>query len=55
MGGSTVSAAITEATGASRAKLREMHNALGDLGDVAQACRRTQVRSDVSKHLQSIL
>lgn len=29
-------------TGTSRAKLREMYNELGDLGDVAQACRHTQ-------------
>lgn len=29
-------------TGTSRAKLREMYNELGDMGDVAQACRHTQ-------------
>ncbi len=28
--------------GTSRAKLREMYNELGDMGDVAQACRHTQ-------------
>ncbi|KAL0029207.1 hypothetical protein WJX79_003015 [Trebouxia sp. C0005] len=42
VGGSTVAAAVVEATGTSRAKLREMYNELGDLGDVAQACRHTQ-------------
>ncbi|KAA6428449.1 MAG: DNA ligase [Trebouxia sp. A1-2] len=33
VGGSTVAAAVVEATGTSRAKLREMYNELGDLGD----------------------
>ncbi|DBB01067.1 hypothetical protein WJX77_004280 [Trebouxia sp. C0004] len=42
VGGSTVAAAVVEATGTSRAKLREMYNELGDMGDVAQACRHTQ-------------
>ena len=28
--------------GTSRSKLREMYNELGDMGDVAQACRHTQ-------------
>ena len=28
--------------GTSRARLREMYNELGDMGDVAQACRHTQ-------------
>lgn len=42
IGGSMVSAAIVEATGTPRAKLREMYNNVGDLGDVAQACRQTQ-------------
>lgn len=32
-------------TGTSRAKLREMYNELGDMGDVAQACRHTQASS----------
>ena len=32
-------------TGTSRARLREMYNELGDMGDVAQACRHTQVSS----------
>ena len=30
----------------SRARLREVYKQLGDLGDVAQACRSRQVRSD---------
>lgn len=38
--------AITEATGVTRAKLRDMFNRLGDLGDVAQACRHKQVAPD---------
>lgn len=42
VGGSTVAAAVVEATGTSRAKLREMYAELGDMGDVAQACRHTQ-------------
>ncbi|GAB4816048.1 hypothetical protein N2152v2_003094 [Parachlorella kessleri] len=42
VGGSTVSAAIVEATGVSKGRLRDMHNQLGDIGDVAQACKRTQ-------------
>lgn len=44
VGGSTVAAAVGEATSVSRARLREMYNTMGDLGDVAQACKRTQVR-----------
>ncbi|KAK9840432.1 hypothetical protein WJX74_009841 [Apatococcus lobatus] len=42
VGGSTVAAAIVEATGAQRSRLREMYKDHGDLGDVAQACRHTQ-------------
>ena len=42
IGGSTVAGAITEATGVSRAKLHSLYNKLGDLGDVAQACRHNQ-------------
>ncbi|KAI5056524.1 hypothetical protein GOP47_0028342 [Adiantum capillus-veneris] len=42
IGGSTVSAAIIEATGTQKSKIKEMYNATGDLGDVAQACRQTQ-------------
>ncbi|KAK9865080.1 hypothetical protein WJX84_011403 [Apatococcus fuscideae] len=42
VGGSTVAAAIVEATGAQRSRLREMYKEHGDLGDVAQACRHTQ-------------
>lgn len=34
--------ACTVVAGTSRAKLREMYNELGDMGDVAQACRHTQ-------------
>ena len=44
IGGSTVAGAITEATGVSRAKLHTLYNKLGDLGDVAQACRHNQAR-----------
>ena len=43
VGGSTVAAAITEATGVSRARIREMYQQLGDLGDVAAKCKLTQV------------
>jgi hypothetical protein len=32
IGGSTVAAAISDATGTQRAKLREMYNIMGDLG-----------------------
>lgn len=42
IGGSTVAAAVSEATGVTRAKLREMYNELGDLGDVAAKCKHTQ-------------
>ena len=34
--------AISEATGVTRAKLHSLYNKLGDLGDVAQACRHNQ-------------
>ncbi|KAK9829240.1 hypothetical protein WJX72_004715 [[Myrmecia] bisecta] len=43
VGPSIVAAAVAEATGITRAKLRDMHNQLGDMGDVAQACRHTQM------------
>lgn len=33
IGGSTVAAAISEATGTPRAKLRDMYNTMGDLGN----------------------
>lgn len=46
IGGATVAAAISEATGVSRGRLREMHNTMGDLGDVAQACRQNQASQD---------
>ena len=39
------------AAGTSRAKLREMYNELGDMGDVAQACRHTQVSVQHVHHL----
>ena len=42
LGGSTVAAAVSEATGVTRTKLREMYNELGDLGDVAAKCKHTQ-------------
>eukprot|EP00191_Tetraselmis_sp_GSL018_P013531 CAMPEP_0177586320 /NCGR_PEP_ID=MMETSP0419_2-20121207/5006_1 /TAXON_ID=582737 /ORGANISM="Tetraselmis sp., Strain GSL018" /LENGTH=1454 /DNA_ID=CAMNT_0019076197 /DNA_START=342 /DNA_END=4706 /DNA_ORIENTATION=+ len=43
VGGSTVAAAVVEATGTTRQRLRELYRDLGDLGDVAQSCRRNQV------------
>lgn len=42
IGGSVVTAALEEACGVSRSKITEMYNELGDLGDVALACRQTQ-------------
>ena len=42
VGGSTVAAAISEATGVTRSRLRELYNVMGDLGDVAATCKRTQ-------------
>ncbi|KXZ42596.1 hypothetical protein GPECTOR_132g608 [Gonium pectorale] len=42
VGGATVGAALGAATGASGARLKQLYRELGDLGDVAQACRRTQ-------------
>ncbi|KAF6259490.1 ATP-dependent DNA ligase [Scenedesmus sp. NREL 46B-D3] len=42
IGGSVVSSALCEVCGVSRAQLRELYNSMGDLGDVAQACRRKQ-------------
>jgi len=39
----TVSRAVMEATGTSRDRMREIYRKLGDLGDVAQSCRRNQV------------
>ena len=45
VGGSVISAAIREATGVTRQKLHAMYDSLGDPGDVAEACRHTQVRS----------
>ncbi|XP_022771969.1 DNA ligase 6 isoform X3 [Durio zibethinus] len=42
LGGSLVTSALEEACGTSRSKIRDMYNDMGDLGDVAQACRQTQ-------------
>ena len=44
VGGSVISAAIREATGVTRQKLHAMYDSLGDPGDVAEACRHTQVQ-----------
>ncbi|KAK9793179.1 hypothetical protein WJX73_007861 [Symbiochloris irregularis] len=49
VGGATVAAAVTEATGVSRAKLRDLYNKMGDLGDVAQACRIKQTTLAMAK------
>lgn len=45
VGGSVISAAIREATGVTRQRLHAMYDSLGDPGDVAEACRHTQVCS----------
>ncbi|KVH92427.1 DNA ligase, ATP-dependent, central [Cynara cardunculus var. scolymus] len=42
IGGSIVTAALEEACGTNRSKIRDLYNSLGDLGDVAQLCRQTQ-------------
>ncbi|KAL6993986.1 Ligase [Sarracenia purpurea var. burkii] len=42
IGGSIVVAALEEACGANKSKIKELYNSLGDLGDVAQLCRQTQ-------------
>ncbi|GMH27223.1 hypothetical protein Nepgr_029066 [Nepenthes gracilis] len=42
IGGSLVAAALQEACGINRSRIRDMYNSLGDLGDVAQECRQTQ-------------
>ncbi|KAK3012435.1 hypothetical protein RJ639_010358, partial [Escallonia herrerae] len=42
IGGSIVAAALEEACGTSRSKVRDLYNSLGDLGDVAQLYRQTQ-------------
>ncbi|KAK9271968.1 hypothetical protein L1049_002335 [Liquidambar formosana] len=42
IGGSLVTAALEEACGTNRSKIRDLYNSLGDLGDVAQLCRQTQ-------------
>lgn len=43
VGGSIISGAVIEATGVTRQRLSAMYKELGDLGDVAQACRHNQV------------
>ena len=43
VGGSVISGAVIEATGVTRQRLSSMYKELGDLGDVAQACRHNQV------------
>uniref|UniRef100_A0A5B7BRY2 DNA ligase 6 n=1 Tax=Davidia involucrata TaxID=16924 RepID=A0A5B7BRY2_DAVIN len=42
IGGSIVVAALEEACGTNRSKIKDLYNSLGDLGDVAQLCRQTQ-------------
>jgi DNA ligase-1 len=42
VGGSTVSKAIVAASGVSESRLSQLYQQLGDVGDVAQACKRTQ-------------
>ncbi|KAF7822283.1 DNA ligase 6 isoform X2 [Senna tora] len=42
IGGSLVTAALEEACGTKRSRIREMYNKFGDLGDVAQECRQSQ-------------
>lgn len=44
VGGASVAAAISQATGASAAAIKRRYNELGDLGDVAQTCRVTTMR-----------
>ena len=43
VGGSTVAAALMDCTGVTRARLNQLYRELGDMGDVAQACRQNQV------------
>lgn len=42
--------AMACAAGTTRARLRDMYTEQGDLGDVAQACRQTQVRLSAARH-----
>ncbi|CAI6007101.1 unnamed protein product [Closterium sp. NIES-65] len=42
VGGGTVAGAVCEATGMKRQQLRLMYTRMGDLGDVAHACRSSQ-------------
>ncbi|GLJ09471.1 hypothetical protein SUGI_0110240 [Cryptomeria japonica] len=51
IGGSTVIAAIEDAFGTPKSRLKEMYNNMGDLGDVAQACRQTQSMLSVPRPL----
>ncbi|KAH9306523.1 hypothetical protein KI387_010927, partial [Taxus chinensis] len=51
IGGSTVIAAIEDAFGTPKTRLKEMYNNMGDLGDVAQVCRQTQSMLSVPRPL----
>ncbi|KAG0489420.1 hypothetical protein HPP92_008231 [Vanilla planifolia] len=42
IGGALVIAALEEACGTNKSRIKEMYNSFGDLGDVAQECRQTQ-------------
>lgn len=42
IGGGIVIAALEEACGTNRSKIKNLYNSCGDLGDVAQLCRQTQ-------------
>ncbi|XP_027153946.1 DNA ligase 6 [Coffea eugenioides] len=42
IGGSIVVAALEDACGTNKSRVRDLYNSLGDLGDVAQLCRTTQ-------------
>ncbi|KAJ7530648.1 hypothetical protein O6H91_14G012600 [Diphasiastrum complanatum] len=55
IGGNIVSAAVSEVAGVSRAKLRAMYTMMGDLGDVAQACRQKQSILKLPEHLSICL
>eukprot|EP00967_Tisochrysis_lutea_P098211 scaffold144853_cov19-Tisochrysis_lutea.AAC.2 len=52
-----VSSALGAVTGVSRTKMSEMYNKMGDIGDVAQACRRNQsmLRTPPPLTLQGVL
>lgn len=55
MGGSVISAAIREATGVTRQRLHAMYDSLGDPGDVAEACRHTQVIPPLLRNQQRVV